>query len=172
MTNAADGRDGPFGALLAHKETVFRICLGYARNYADAEDLTQESYLRAYRSLEGLANPASARDWLLAIVRNACIDHRRRDRLGRLLPFLAEKAAPGRPGPDGAIDERVQALKKAVRDLPEKLRAVFVLYTYGELSYREIAGSLGIKEGTVMSRLSRARAVIERRVKENAGGKS
>lgn len=174
METLAGGRTKTFEGLLAHKETVFRICLGYARNYSDAEDLAQESYLRAFRGINGLSNPASARDWLLAIVRNACIDHGRRSRLGSFLPFLPEKDDIRRADPNPAVetDERARALKKAVRKLPEKLKTVFILYTYGGLSYREVAGSLGIKEGTVMSRLSRARAGLERRIKENASGKS
>ncbi len=174
MEPSVDERSRTFEELLALKETVFRICLGYAKNYPDAEDLTQEVYLRAYQSLDGLSNRGSGREWLFAITRNACVDHRRKDRLGRLLPFFYERGFNLRPDPVPAVerDERVQALKEAVRNLPEKLRAVFVLHTYGGLSYREIARSLKIKEGTVMSRLNRARAGLERKMKEEADAKA
>jgi len=174
METSAGAGSKTFEELLALKETVFRICLGYAKNYADAEDLTQDVYLKAHRSLNGLSNPELGREWLFAIARNACIDHRRKDRLGRLLPFLYETGRERRPDPAPALerDEKAQALKEAVRSLPEKLRAVFVLHAYGGLSYREIALSLGIKEGTVMSRLNRARTGLERRMKDNADKKA
>lgn len=174
METCTGTRSKAFEELLALKETVFRICLGYAKNYADAEDLTQDVYLKAHRSLDGLSNPGSGREWLFAIARNACIDHRRKDRLGRLLPYLYEKGREHRHDPASAVeqDERVQALKEAVRSLPEKLRAVFVLHAYGGLSYQEVARSLGIKEGTVMSRLNRARTGLERRMKDNADKKT
>src|SRR5512139_933340 len=66
--------------LLAHQELVFRVCLGHARNYAEAEDLAQEVYLKAHRSLARLKDPSLAREWLLRIARNACLDHQKRNR--------------------------------------------------------------------------------------------
>ncbi len=76
-----------------------------------------------------------------------------------------------RPGPQDPKDtaetqEQLRALKLAIGRLPWKLREVFVLREYGELSYQEVARTLGIKEGTVMSRLSRARAAVTKFVKE------
>jgi DNA-directed RNA polymerase specialized sigma24 family protein len=73
------------GRLLAYQETVFLICLGYSRNYAEAEDLTQETYFKAYQSLPGLREPASAKEWFFRIAKNVCLDHQKKARVHRML---------------------------------------------------------------------------------------
>jgi RNA polymerase sigma-70 factor (ECF subfamily) len=155
--------------LLAYQETVFLICLGYSRNYAEAEDLAQEVYLKAYQSLPGLRDPALAREWLFRIAKNICLDHQKTTRVhGMLLRRWLKEADPNSASrnseeiPDG----RIAQLKSAVRRLPKKLRDIFVLREYGHLTYQELAATLRISKGTVMSRLSRARRRIAAAIKE------
>lgn len=155
--------------LLIHQELVFRICLGHSRNYAEAEDLTQEVYLKAHQKLAGLREPSLAREWLLRIARNTCLDHQKKDRLRavRLRLWATETAAmPGPSGTGGDPDERIGQLKSAVRRLPGKLRDIFVLREYGHLSYEELVSTMGLKKGTVMSRLNRARRKIAAALEE------
>ncbi|OGD18405.1 MAG: hypothetical protein A2W03_06760 [Candidatus Aminicenantes bacterium RBG_16_63_16] len=155
--------------LLAHQELVFRICLGHSRNYVEAEDLTQEVFLKAHQSLAGLREPSLAREWLLRIARNACLDHQKRNRLRAVL--LRRWANEAGPAPDSSgcqvdVDDRIRRLKSAVRRLPAKLRDIFVLREYGHLTYEEIAAALSLRKGTVMSRLNRARRKIAAALEE------
>lgn len=149
-------------------ETVYKICLGFAMNPWDAQDLTQDVYLKAFRNLDSLKDNKYARDWLFRIARNTALDHGRKHRVRQI--FLAQsrgEPAETRP-PEYQLDhaESLRSLKKAVRQLPKKLRDVFILREYGDLSYREIAEILGIKDGTVMSRLLRAREAVRMQMME------
>jgi len=159
-----------FGDLLAQQEVVFRICLGFSRNYAEAQDLAQDVYLKAYLSLGALENPAVSKEWLFRIAKNTCLDHQKKMRLRRVLLLKWGAAVDEPDSPEAAPDlkKKLQRLKSEVRRLPKKLRAVFILREYGHLAYDEIAAALGIKEGTVMSRLNRARTAVRRRLKERS----
>lgn len=156
------------GTLLGYQETVFLICLGYSRNYAEAEDLTQETYLKACQSLPGVREPASAKEWLFRIAKNVCLDHQKTARVrGMLLRRWAREQDPGPPCQiDLELDKRIAQFKSAVRRLPKKLRDIFVLREYGHLTYEELAATLRISKGTVMSRLSRARRRIAAALEE------
>jgi RNA polymerase sigma-70 factor (ECF subfamily) len=157
-----------FDDLLAYRESVFRICLGFARDYPEAEDLAQDVYLRAYRNLGALKDPAVTKEWLFRIARNACLDRNKKARVReQLLRRWAEAPKPGDdPEPEAPDAERLAQLKTSIQRLPKRLRSVFILRTYGHLAYDEIAATLGLAKGTVMSRLSRARARIAETLKE------
>lgn len=156
--------------MLSYKDDVFRICLGFCRNASDAEDLAQDVYLRAFGNLGRIHTPYAVKDWLLKVTRNACLDHQKKKGLVRR---FQGQAAAGPPGPVGdapadaaEASERLAVLKQAIAGLPRKLREVFVLRAYGEVSYRDMARTLGLKEGTVMSRLNRARQAVTAHLKE------
>jgi RNA polymerase sigma-70 factor (ECF subfamily) len=149
--------------LMAYQEDVFRICLGFSRNPQDAEDLTQEAYLKAFRRIGTVHNPGALRAWLLRIARNTCLDHQKKGRLFRLFKrSVARDEAQEDPAQEkrASARERLAKLKKAVRRLPEKQREVFVLREYGHLPYADLAETLNLRQGTVMSRLSRARRAV------------
>jgi len=157
-----------FEEMLSWSENVFLICLGFSKNPQDAEDLSQEAYLKAYQKIGSLQSAASAREWLFRIVRNTCLDNKK-----KLTPFhlFSLKSVPDSPEyetPESQIirGEQIQILKREVRALPKKLKEVFILREYGHLSYQEIAIVLGIPQGTVMSRLNRARQAVARGIKE------
>ena len=155
--------------MMTCREAVFRICLGFSRNASDAEDLSQDVYLKAYRSLRKVRHPYLVKEWLFRIARNTCLDYVKRRRLARELESSA--------GPESAVDpkttetssmtrERLGSLKTAISRLPKKQREVFVLREYGQLSYEELGRIVRAKSGTVMSRLNRARAAVASFVKE------
>ena len=160
-------RDDLHQQLLEHQRSVFLLCLGFTGNPADARDMAQETFARA------LARPAvlpeeAYRPWLLRIARNACIDRERRQRVRQLfMPRLAPDDRDQQT-PDSNLDRdrNIARVRHAIRSLPRPLREVLVLREYGELSYKEIAAALNLKQGTVMSRLNRARAAVIRIVKE------
>ncbi len=154
--------------LLAHREMIFRICLGFSRNYAQAEDLTQETYLRACRNLPHLRNPLQAREWLIRIAKNACLDQKKKDHSRRMILRRwvreSESTEPAESTEDPDIMRR--RLKTAVLRLPRKLKEVFILREYGHLTYDELAATLGLRKGTVMSRLNRARSRLAAELQE------
>lgn len=159
---------GVFEDMLAYQDNVFRICLGLSRNISDAEDLAQDVYLKAYEKLETLKNPGLSKEWLFRIAKNTCLDHQKKRRLRRLffLRWREESQERNTPESAAAKNEQLKNFKKAVRALPKKLRIVFVMREYGHLSYVQIASTLGIKEGTVMSRLNRARLKVTEALEE------
>jgi RNA polymerase sigma-70 factor, ECF subfamily len=145
--------------LLEERNTIFLICLGYTRNRHDAEDLAQETFLRAHTNLARLRSQSSSKAWLCSIARNVCLDHLRRSRW-RVFSYLFDHPEPFSSEDIHVVIEQKEqhdALKRAIRRLPAKLRDALVLREYGELSYEQIALTLDIEEGTVMSRLHRAR---------------
>lgn len=149
--------------LMTYQEDVFRVCLGFSRNPLDAEDLTQEVYLKALRKIGAVRKPGALRAWLLRIARNTCFDHQKKKRLFNLFRrSVSRDEAREKPAQQEHVDarERLLKLKEAVRRLPGKQREVFVLREYGHLSYAELAETMGLKQGTVMSRLNRARKAV------------
>jgi len=149
--------------IMTYQEDVFRVCLGFSRNPQDAEDLSQEVYLKAFRKIGTVRESTSLRAWLLRIARNTCLDHQKN---GRLFGLFKRSITPDEARENSAqqghadLRERLAKLKEAVRRLPGKQREVFVLREYGHLSYTELAETLGLRQGTVMSRLNRARRAV------------
>jgi RNA polymerase sigma-70 factor, ECF subfamily len=147
-----------------HLDAAFRLARWLTGSVAEAEDLVQESCLRAWRAAE----PADPRAWLLAIVRNAAWTRLRQARrpLGSAMVLSFEDAvrevdrvASRQPGAEAALAERqrAEALRRALAALPPSFREAIVLRDLEELSYREIADILGLPVGTVMSRIARGR---------------
>jgi len=143
---------------------------GYAmvlsRNRAEAEDLVQETCLRALRSVDGLRSNDSAKSWLFAILRNIWLNQLRHRRTG---PELIELDADGNgaseptdstkdPYADYVSQVEREQVRAAIQQLPVEFREIIILREYEELSYQEIAAVLGCPPGTVMSRLARARS--------------
>ena len=159
-----------FEELMAYQESVFRICLGFSKNPWDAEDLTQDVYLKAFQKIGSLRDSRLMREWLFRIAKNTCLDHSRKKLINRLFRLQSRSESEEGKTPEAEIAHREQLLilKRAINKLNKKHREVFVLREYGHLTYREIVATVGIKEGTVMSRLNRAReAVIHRMKGEN-----
>jgi RNA polymerase sigma-70 factor (ECF subfamily) len=163
--------NGLFGKLTAYREDVFRICLGFSRNAADAEDWCQDVFLKAFVKAEDLRDHGGMRIWLLRIARTTCLDHHRRRQRFPTVPIetLPEPAAD-LPTPEllSEISDGLRRLKDAVRRLPWRQREVFVLREYGGLSYEDLACTLGVRPGTIMSRLNRARRAVAAAVEEES----
>jgi RNA polymerase sigma-70 factor (ECF subfamily) len=149
--------------VMPHVPGAYNLARWLLRSDSDAEDVVQESCLRAYEHLDELRG-ADARRWLLAIVRNSAYSalRKRRAQPGALsLDDLFDDASSlgSQPGAETAALESIslQELRAAIDRLPHEFREVVVLRDLEELSYLEIAGVIGAPVGTVMSRLSRAR---------------
>ena len=152
-------------ALLPHLDAAYNLARWLTGNDHDAEDVVQDAFVRALRFFGGFRGD-DARAWLLAIVRNTSYDFLRRRRPQQASdPFDEEvHGAPDeRPSPEAELLRRAdQALvRQALESLPLAWREVIVLRELEGLSYKQIADVAGIQIGTVMSRLSRARARLK-----------
>lgn len=130
-----------------------------------ADDVSQDVFLAVYRTIGSFRGDSSVRTWLLAITRNTSINHLRSSFVRRviLMERMGERQS-GEAGPSAEFEALRRSLSneiwEAVMQLPLKLREVLVLQARHELTVREIAQLLGLPEGTVKSRLSRARLLM------------
>ena len=151
-----------------HSAKVFRLAFRLTGNRHDAEDLTQEVFVRAFKSLDKF-KPGTLDGWLHRITTNLFLDQARRKTRIRFdaLAEDAESRLPGRePGPEQSfelnnLDLDVQA---ALEELPPDFRAAVVLCDLEGLSYDEVAEALGVKLGTVRSRIHRGRTMLREKL--------
>lgn len=148
---------------------VYRHCLHMLRNPQEAEDAAQESMLRAFRAFGRFRNDGVA-TWLYRIAHNTCLDilksaRVRRESLTLDDPERADPADPS-PTPDEAYlhDADVGRMRSAVASLPREQQLLIGLFYGQQMGYAEIARATGLREGTVKSRLSRARAALEKKL--------
>lgn len=151
-------------------EVLYRVALAMTGQPADAEDLVQDTLVRAFRAIDGF-DGAHPRAWLLTILRNTHINRGRRRRPvlftdGEKAERSLELVGPSAPAAeDVVVGELFEAVvADALAALPDKHRAVVMLVDIEGLSYQRAADALGVPRGTVMSRLHRARARIRGRL--------
>ena len=147
-------------------DVLYRVAMSITRNSADAEDLVQDTLLRAYRAIDRF-DGRHPRAWLLTILRNAQINRVRRKRPELLRDPDTTMAVVADTSPSGDTPEQIlidagfdAEVETAFERLPEKFRGVIALVDVEGLSYQEAADRLDIPVGTVMSRLHRARTRI------------
>lgn len=154
-----------------HTRRVYSICLRFTSREQEAQDLTQEVFLRVFRTVKSFrAGEGSFTVWLTRLTRNLLIDNYRRTKSERVtdsiedqLPMLEEKTAiEARTDSMLAGREASEVLQGALAKLSPELRETVILRDLEGMEYREIAGSLGVPEGTVKSRLNRGRAELAR----------
>jgi len=165
-----------------HSRKVFGLCYRFAGRVDEAEDLTQEVFLRVYQNLDRYRSGAGAfTTWLMTVARNHAIDHYRRRREERQrrdegLEGELELLPSGEEGPVMALErkERVQLVQRGLHALPEDLREPIVLCDLQGLPYEEAAKVLSVPLGTVKSRLNRGRLELAKRLlaKRAAMGRS
>jgi RNA polymerase sigma-70 factor, ECF subfamily len=164
---------------LTHAEHLYRIALRLTGSPQAAEDLVQDTYLRALRSWRSYQPGTNLAAWLATIMRNANLDDlRRQSRRPVSEPldeggdyYLYNRLAEASPQPQDEVLARLSgnAIVSAVADLPPNFREVVVLVDVGDFSYAEAAGILGIPIGTVMSRLYRGRRLLKRALADSTG---
>ncbi len=154
--------------VLPHLNAAYNLARWLTRNEHDADDVVQEAYLRALRFFGGFRG-GDGRAWLLAIVRNACYDWLRRHRPEEGHASFDEElhgAFDQSQTPEDLLLEGADRLRlrAALEALPLAWREALILREFEGLSYKEIADIAGIKMGTVMSRLARARARLQQQL--------
>ena len=156
---------------------VFNIAYKFVGKHDEAEDLTQDIFLKIFKALKSFDRRANFQTWIISISRNLCIDHYRsvrkeRQTIARDVDSNDLQPATLERGPYAQAehqDLRAQ-LRQALETLPLTLRTAVVLRDLQELSYQEIADRLGLPEGTVKSRINRGRIELAhqlRRLQEN-----
>ena len=172
--------------VLRYKGKVYNFIHRMIPSMQDAEDLTQETFVRAYLSIRSFQSRASLNTWLFRIATNLCIDYGRRSKKtqGMVMSLSAEteddESESQRDIPDHEFDPQRLLLNKelgaqrdrALRDLPDKLRTVVLLYDIEGLPYDEIAAIAGCPLGTVKSRLFNARAALRDKLAPYLGGRA
>ncbi len=155
---------------------VFNVAYKFVGKHDEAEDLTQDIFLKVFRSLETFDRRANFQTWLISVSRNLCIDHYRSVRKERQTidrGVDANELSPAAPevSPIAALEQRdrVTLLRHAIAALPEALRTAVLMRDIQELSYQEIADRLHLPEGTVKSRINRGRTELARQVKQLHG---
>lgn len=160
--------------VLAHLDAAFNLARWMLRDEAMAQDAVQEASLRALRFFEGMHGP-SPKAWFMAIVRNACLDRLRENRQRTLEDSYDDEAHAGTADtPDATFDKSADArwLYACIAALPVEFREVVVLRELEELSYKEISAIVDVPIGTVMSRLSRGRDLLQRRMRSERSRRS
>ena len=160
-----------------NRRKVFNVAYKFVGKHDEAEDLTQDIFLKIFKALKTFDRRANFQTWIISISRNLCIDHYRsvrkeRQTIARDVDSNDLQPATTERGPYAQAeheDLRAQ-LRQALETLPITLRTAVVLRDLQELSYQEIADRLGLPEGTVKSRINRGRIELAhqlRRVQEN-----
>jgi RNA polymerase sigma-70 factor, ECF subfamily len=171
---AGDG--AAFAAIMTrYNQRLFRVARGLVRDEAEAEDVLQEAYVRAFAALPGFRGEAGLCTWLTRIVLNEALGRMRRRRSTEQLEVLDQDAQTGdsrvvmfpgvtAPNPEAAAarSEVRRLLEHAIDNLPEAFRLVFVMRDIEEMSIEETAANLSIRPETVKTRLHRARRLLRK----------
>jgi RNA polymerase sigma-70 factor (ECF subfamily) len=164
---ATEDRNRRFELLaMPHLDAAYNLARWLTGNTADAEDVVQDAYLRAFRYLDAFRGD-NFRVWLLTIVRNSFLDWLKDNRSGRQLfqPAPADQQwTDPAPSAEAMLLDRVdsETLGVLMAQLPAEFREVLILREIEDLSYKDIAAVTGIPTGTVMSRLARARLALRK----------
>ena len=171
--------------LAAQHRRIYAICFRFTGSQTDAEDLTQDVFLKVYRNLASFdTQKGSFQTWITTLARNLLVDHFRRTRLERASesldasfdgeadgPTMGDRLADTRPSQDHHVSglELKAVIQEALKQLSPELREAVILRDLEDMDYREIAEVLRIPEGTVKSRISRGRGELARLLKRMEG---
>ena len=179
LTQQGDQR--AFSQLVSkYQKKVFNLCFRFLNDYEEAKDMTQEIFVRVFRSIKNFRQEASFSTWLYYIACNTC---KNKLRNGKSQPYITsldqtieteddemplevqDKSCPD-PGREAETSELQEKVQRAIRSLNYEQREVIILRDIQGFSYDEIAASLGCNLGTVKSRISRARLELKDKLKE------
>ena len=151
---------------------VFNVAYKFVGKHDEAEDLTQDIFLKIFKALKTFDRRANFQTWIISISRNLCIDHYRsvrkeRQTIAREVDTSDLQPASVERGPYQVVEhgDLRALLRQALQTLPVTLRTAVILRDLHELSYQEIADRLGLPEGTVKSRINRGRIELARQLK-------
>jgi len=166
------------GLVCAHSRKVYNLCYRFTGRIQDAEDLTQEVFIKVFQTLRSYDSAQGTfSTWLNRVARNHLVDHYRRTRKDRVTSSLDDDSTPlpelpsTRAAPTASVEsrERRELLQAALDQMSPDLREAVVLRDLQDLDYQEIAQVLGVPQGTVKSRINRGRLELARVIKRMEG---
>jgi RNA polymerase sigma-70 factor (ECF subfamily) len=166
------------GLVRAHSRKVYNLCYRFTGRIQDAEDLTQEVFIKVFQTLRSYDSAQGTfSTWLNRVARNHLVDHYRRTRKDRVTSSLDDDSTPlpelpsPRAAPTASVEsrERRELLQAALDQMSPDLREAVVLRDLQDLDYQEIAQVLGVPQGTVKSRINRGRLELARVIKRMEG---
>jgi RNA polymerase sigma-70 factor (ECF subfamily) len=142
----------------AHHQEIYSYLSRMLRNDELAADLTQETFVKAFRAFDTLTDPARARAWLYQIAGRTALDELRRQRIVRFIPWTGESRGVGASAEDLALHGRLSAeMERALASVPARQREALLLGEVGELTGLELADALGVSHDAARALLTRAR---------------
>jgi RNA polymerase sigma-70 factor (ECF subfamily) len=177
VQQAREGDQAAFTQLVeAYQTPVYNLSYRMLGNMVEAEDAAQETFIRAYRRLDTYDPSRKFSSWLLAIASHYCVDVLRRRRMNYLsfdeLPPMVELSMPRATQPEQVVvsQQQASAVQRLLDTLPASYRTPVILRYWYDMSYREIAETMGVTESTIKTRLHRARAKLAQQVAVKTGG--
>jgi RNA polymerase sigma-70 factor (ECF subfamily) len=167
VREALSGRTAAY-ALLVHRWSarVLAVCHGRVGNASTAEDLAQETLLRALRSLGSIREPERFGSWICGIATRTCLDWLKSKQRTEVSIDHFEAQAGENPSHAESVDDSWDLLNQEIEKLPVECREVLMLYYYSESTYQELADMLEVSAATVNARLTKARKLLRYRLSE------
>ena len=169
---AKTGNSQAFSILVrGYLPRLYAVAYSFLRNVEDASDICQETLLRVYRSFYRFDETRAFFPWVYGILKNLCLNKVKKKKRSPYEMETVDRIVSHHKAPEELFLEKEEAdlLQEALSRLPEKHREILVLKEWGGASYRELAESLGIPEGTVMSRLYNARKSLKKVMLDSQG---
>ena len=163
---AAAGSPAAFDVLVTrHRRAVYQLCYRFVNHHEDAADLTQDTFVRAWKALASFRGQARFSTWLHRIAVNVCLNKvATRHPIAESIDAEALEDRQPRPGDTLLADERAAQVRAAVAALPPRQREALILRTYHELSHQEVAEILGTSVGAVKANVFHALANLRKRL--------
>jgi RNA polymerase sigma-70 factor, ECF subfamily len=165
VTASLAGESAAFDEIVErHSRAIYKVCFRFVKNHEDASDLAQETFVRAWKGLGNFKGQAALSTWLYRIAVNVCLNRVSAKRL-QVEPLESDRfidPAAELPGTDLRRQERADAVRRAIAELPAKQRATLILRTYHEMSHQEIADVLGNSVGAVKANFFHALANLKK----------
>ena len=155
-----------------YQRPIYRLCYRYVNNHEDANDLAQEAFLKAWRSISSFRGDSAFSTWLYRIAVNACLNHRALRAAGDAgARGRPRRSAAGRRGERAARRRGAPRARRRSSRLPDRQRATLILKVYHDLTHDEVAEILGSSVGTVKANLFHALANLRRHMRRERRGR-
>jgi RNA polymerase sigma-70 factor (ECF subfamily) len=142
---------------------MFGVCLRYCSNYDEAKDILQDGFIKVFENIKQFGNKGSFEGWVRRIIVNTALERFRKEKhhVVEKFPELHDVEEDGLD-----MDISIEEMMTLIQKLPDQYKMVFNLYVFEDMSHKEIAQQLGIAEGTSKSDLSRARSILQQKIKD------